>query len=185
MKKLIVMLLALAMVLCLTACGAEEENNADLVITRAAKDDVEETQGAAESEAPVAAGGVFAFAVNGVELIPGEPFDAAALGTAASVFQVPSCAIDGTDNVYNYETFEVTAFDDGSGEVIYSVLFIDPNLTTAEGLALGDSAAKAVELYGEDYTEEGTARIYTRNNTQLYLILQNDAIISIEYRLAV
>lgn len=184
MKKLIAILLAMMLVLSLAACGAEEEPNADLVITRAAEEDVAaEVQPEAEAEEPVVADGVFSFTASGVELIPGEAFDAAALGEAASVYTVPSCAIEGTDNVYNYETFEVTAYDDGTGEVVYSIYFLDPNLTTTEGLALGDDAAKVVELYGEDFAEEGASYVYTRTNTQLHVIFQNDAVTSIEYRL--
>lgn len=183
MKKLIAMLLAVMMLLCLAACGAEEETNADLVITRAAEEETEAVEAAGE-EADSTAGGPYVFTVDGVDLVPGTAFDAAALGEAGSVYQVPSCAIEGTDNVYNYETFEVTAFDDGSGEVIYSIYFIDPNLTTPEGLALGDDMAKMVELYGESYTQDGTACVYSGEGTMLIVIVENDVVNSIEYRMA-
>lgn len=182
MKKLIAILLAMMLVLSLAACGAEEEPNADLVITRAAEED-NVTEAQPEAGEPAASDVVFSFTADGVELIPGEAFDAAVLGEAASVYTVPSCAIEGTDNVYNYETFEVTAYDDGTGEVIYSIYFLDPNLTTTEGLALGDDAAKVVELYGEAYAEEGSSYIYTGAGTQLHIILQNDLVTSIEYRM--
>lgn len=192
MKKLIAMMLAVLMLLCMTACGAEEETNADLVITRAPveeneteapAEDAEEP--AEETEAPVAAGGVFAYVLEGVEIIPGEPFDASALPEAASVYTVPSCALEGTDNVYNYGTVEVTAYDEGEGEHVYSVYFIDPNITTPEGLALGDDMTKVVELYGEDYVEDGTSYTYTKGNTMLIVIEQNGVVGSIEYRMNV
>lgn len=185
MRKVIAMLLAVSMALCLTACGAEEESNADLVITRAPEEAGSQSQGGKKTEESVSVGGVFAFTAGEVELIPGEPFDASVLGEASYVFQVPSCAVEGTDNVYNYESFEVTAFDDGTGEVIYSILVVDPNLTTAEGLALGDDLAQVEALYGADYVQDGNALVYTRGNTQLYLILQDEVVISIEYRMAV
>lgn len=183
MKKLITILLALVMVLSLCACGAEEESNADLVITRAAQEAQEQVV-AGEEEIPVNMGGSFAFTAKDVKLVPGEDFDGNALGSARSVFQVPSCAIEGTDNVYNYDTFEITAFDDGSGEVIYSILIIDPELSTEEGLALGDDIQKVESLYGTSYVEEGASRIYTRGETQLILIVQNESVVSIEYRMA-
>lgn len=195
MKKLIAMMLAVLMLLALAACGAEEEPNADLVITRAPVEE-NETEAPTEAEeeetpapeteapAPVAGGDVFAFELEGVEIIPGEPFDASALPEAESLYTVPSCALEGTDNVYNYGTVEVTAYDEGNGEHVYSVYFIDPNTTTPEGLALGDSMSKVTELYGEDYTEEGTSYIYTRGNTMLIVIAQGDVVASIEYRMA-
>jgi len=187
MKKYIALFVALMMALCLTACG-EEEPSGDQQITLGA-DVTEATKGADETEAPVQGGqivpggAVFCFAYEGVDIIPGEAFDAAALPEAASVYEVPSCALEGTDNVYNYELFEVTAFDEGEGEFVYSIYFIDPNLTTGEGLALGDDLAKVVELYGEGYEDMDGELVYTNMNTQLRLILENDVVVSIEYRM--
>ena len=42
--------------------------------------------------------------------------------------------------------------------------------------------SKVLQLYGEEYTEEGTAYVYTRGETMLYIIAQDDVVISIEYR---
>lgn len=187
MKKLIAMLLAVLMIFCLTACGAEEESNADLVITRApetateAAAEIPEETGAEAGAVNVS--GPFRFEYNGVELTPGMAFDASVLPTADSVYTVPSCALEGTDNVYNYTAFEITAFDDGSGEDVYSIYLMDPNLTTPEGLALGDAEGKITELYGEDFAQDGTAYVYTRENTILSIIVQDGSVISIEYRL--
>ncbi|MBR3972821.1 MAG: hypothetical protein IKJ99_02575 [Oscillospiraceae bacterium] len=186
MKKLIAMLLALVLVLSLAACGAEENSNEDLVITRAPEaeaTDAPEAEGI--EEAPAVEEGMYTLTVDGVELIPGAAFDPAVLGEAASVYEVPSCAIEGTDNVYNYETFEITAYDDGTGEVIYSIYFLDPSLTTTEGLALGDDEAKVAELYGENYEVDGTAYVYTKTGSQLFIIVENGSVVSIEYRMVV
>lgn len=185
MKKLIAILLAMMLVLSLAACGAEEEPNEDLVITRAPEADATEAPAEGGEEAPAVDEGTFTFVFDGVELIPGAAFDPAALREATSIYEVPSCAIEGTDNVYNYETFEITAYDDGTGEVIYSIYFLDPSLTTTEGLALGDDAAKVTELYGENYVEEGTAYVYTRTDSQLFVIVENGSVVSIEYRMIV
>lgn len=187
MKKFIAMLLALMMVLCLTACGGEEPAG-DQQITLGA-DVTEATKGADATEAPVQSGEIvpvgaaFCFNWEGVDIIPGAAFDATLLPEAASVYEVPSCALVGTDNVYNYELFEVTAFDEGNGEFVYSIYFIDPNLMTSEGLALGDGLDKVVELYGESYEDMDGELVYTASNTQLRLILENDVVVSIEYRM--
>lgn len=180
MKKLIAILLAAMLMVSLAACGAEEEPNEDLVITRGAEGN-EET--VTQEEAPETDGGVYVFVAEGVELIPGAAFDPSVLGEPASVYEVPSCAIEGTDNVYSYGAYEITAYDDGTGEVIYSIYLADPSVVTPEGLAVSDDGAKVLELYGETYTEEGTSWIYTSGNTQLIVILQNDVVISIEYRM--
>lgn len=187
MKKWIVMTMAALMLLSLTACG-DGDNDGAQQITLAAQsgNNAEETTAAQETEGsntPVVGDGVFSYIYEGVELIPGEAFDTTKLPAAASSYTVPSCALEGTDNVYNYETFEITAFDDGNGEQIYSIYFIDPNLTTAEGLALGDDVSAVLDLYGDGYEVDGTAYIYYRSNTLLSIIVENDTVVSIEYRL--
>lgn len=191
MKKLIALMMALVMILALAACGGSGDPDEIPAITQG-KDEEKETpdQSAQEAEDQQenntpAAEHEYSYTYEGVELIPGNPFDASALPEAESVFEVPSCAIEGTDNLYNYGTFELTAFNDGTGEVIYSIFFNDPNITTDEGLALGDDVSKVIELYGEDYTQEGTAYIYTGVNTILSILVQNDTVTSIEFRMVV
>ncbi|MCD7751940.1 MAG: hypothetical protein LUI10_09425 [Lachnospiraceae bacterium] len=198
MKKLLTTTLLTALMLSLAACGSSADTTdlSDQVITRSTdtEETVEdETVGEAETEetvedeteeaSTVDESEPFYFEYEGVVIMPGEAFDASALPTADSVYTVASCAIEGDDNVYNYTTFEVTAFDDGTGEVVYSIYFIDPNITTPEGLALGDSLSRVEELYGTNYAEDGTAVIYTRGETQLSIILQNEIVVSIEYLL--
>lgn len=192
MKKGIGMLLCLALLLGLTACGGGDASE-EPVITRpkdAEAGILEETKApapteAASGETPVvsAAAESYTFSADGVELVPGAVFDPAVLPEPDSVSQVPSCAIEGTDNVYNYGSFELTAFDDGTNEVIYSILLTDPNITTPEGLALGDSAEKVVALYGEGYTQQGTAYVYPAEAQSLYIILQGQSVVSIEFRM--
>lgn len=194
MKKAIALMLSLLLLASLAACG-DNAASEEQMITRPAEKDAEtvalqetsaaSTEAAEKSTEKIAAVGHYTFSSDGVELIPGDPFDPSLLPKANSVYQVPSCAIEGTDNLYHYGTFELTAFDDGTSEVIYSILLIDPNITTPEGLALGDSADKVLELYGEDYTQQGSAYVYTGEMEALYIIIQGAHVASIEYRMIV
>lgn len=188
MKKVTVIVLVLVMMLALAACN-------ETPATQTPGESVAQTQGAGTTEAPAetdvstTAGteeseDAFFFTFSEVKLIPGAVFDSAAIPEASNVTEVPSCAFEGTDNAYNYEDFELTAFKDGTNEVIYSIYLLDPNTSTDEGLYLGDTLERAVEIYGSDYTENGTEIIYTRGQTQLILITQDGSVISIEYRMA-
>ena len=185
MKKIIAIMLSVLMLLALTACGEPADKPADTT-TEAVGDTTGDTTGAADD---TTAGqdtdnlepGFF-FTFEGVELTPGQAFDAAALPEANSVYQVPSCAIEGTDNVYNYGTIEVTAFDDGNGEVIYSVYIMDANTPTNEGLYIGDTLDHIVAAYGEDYTREGNQITYQKGDTLLIIILGGEYVQSIDFR---
>lgn len=127
--------------------------------------------------------GPFSFLYEGVTLIPGEVFDESVLGECSGVSEVPSCAFDGNDRVYNYGVFELTAYIDGDEERVYSIYFIDPNLPTTEGLCMGDTVDKMKSLYGEGYETVGTSYDYTGGDTVLSIITQNDTVVGIEYRL--
>ena len=175
MKKMIALLLVLIMALSLTACGGE-----DAPETTTGSDVPETTVGTPETTAPADVEG-FCFTLEGVKLVPGTTYDASMLPEPDSVYQVPSCAIEGTDNVYSFEAVEITAFHDGTQEIIYAIAIVDPNVCTDEGLYLGDNVETVVNLYGEDYTENGTAMVYTRGNTMLSIIIQNGYVVDIEF----
>ncbi|MCM1049930.1 MAG: hypothetical protein NC433_16060 [Clostridiales bacterium] len=125
----------------------------------------------------------FGFVYEGATLVPGELLDHDTLPEYTSVAEVPSCAFEGNDNVYDFKTFELTAYFAQEEERIYSIYFITPDLSTTEGLSLGDSVADMKTLYGEGYETEGTSYIYTRGETSLIIIAENDTVVSIEYQL--
>ena len=185
MKRIIAVLLSVLMLCMLTACG-EPADQPDNTTTQASVDTTTEdttgTEDTTEAQNTDSLEPGFVFAFEGVELTPGQPFDAAALPEPQSVYQVPSCAIEGTDNVYNYGTIEVTAFDDGTGEVIYSVYIVDANTPTNEGLYIGDTLDHIVAAYGEDYTREGNQITYQKGDTLLIIILNGDYVVSIDFR---
>lgn len=181
MKKIIALLLAVLMLAALTACDKPSSDdpqttNPPEATTKPNDDNTNPTQ-------PQEKG--FSFTYEGVELVPGAAFDPSALPEADSIFTVPSCAIDGTDNVYSYPVLELTAYNDGSGEVIYSVYLTDANTPTGEGLYVGDDLARVTELYGTDYTENGSELTFTKGSTNLCLIMNGETVISIEYRMVV
>lgn len=194
MKRVLAILLTIALLTVLVGCDKKEQPKDTQAQTTAAP--AVETTNAPEEETTVVPEettapeqvvdeDVFSFTYQGVALVPGNAFDSAALPEAESVYQVPSCAIEGTDNVYSYGDIEVTAFNDGNGEVIYSVYIADANTPTAEGLYIGDTLDQVIAVYGEDYTQENGQVTYQKGDTLLVIILDGDYVASIDFRWAV
>ncbi|MCM1189242.1 MAG: hypothetical protein NC541_08080 [bacterium] len=196
MKKITKILLPLGIAVMLAGCGqANPAGNMEQNITlgsgsleNAAGDiaggnGTQQEPEASNQEKDSAEEGVYSFVYENVTLTPGEIFDQTALGDPATVSEVPSCAFEGNDKMYNYEAFELTAYIEEDGERIYSIYFIDPNLPTTEGLCLGDTVEDMKSRYGENYAVEGSSYVYTRGDTLLSVVTQNDTIVGIEYRL--
>ncbi len=186
MKRVIAVLLSIMLLCALTACGepaAQPSNTTTNAVVDTTTEAANDTTAAADTTAVVLdAQEGFSFTFEGVELIPGQPFDAAALPEPESIYQVPSCAIEGTDNVYNYGTIEVTAFNDGTGEVIYSVYIVDANTPTDEGLYIGDTVDHVIAAYGEDCVQENGQITYQKGETLLVMIMDGEYVLSIDFR---
>ena len=177
MKKIIPLLLV---ALLLTACTTATPSNPDLQITRATEPNATEEVPETTVETTQEEQGVFYFQVGDAMVVPGTAFDATKV-PYENIYEIPSCAGEGTDKVYMGSSYDITAFYDGKSEVTYCVTFVTPDAQTPEGLCLGDEMAKAATLYGS-YEQDGTAWIFTRGNTQLWVIGENDVIVSIELR---
>lgn len=206
MKKLIALLLAMMLVLSMAACGVKEAapgaEASAAVETEAGQTHPEEVQAEnqpeldeeeqpdvpAKTEIPdkdyesVVTDAVFTFRVNGAELIPSEVFDASVLGEAEGVHDTPSYVNGGNDTAYDYGSFRVVAYHDEDTEVIYSIRLTGADVTTSEGLGLSDGVVSVLELYGDEYENEGSAYVYTLGNTQLYITVNNGVVSGIEYR---
>ena len=113
-----------------------------------------------------------------VDITPGTTFDAKKIDLEADVSEVPNCAFGDKGIIYTYDDLEITT---DSNKVVYSVYFLSANITTIEGLSLGDNKDKMLELYGKDYKEDNNEYIYTKNGIKLSIIINKDSVKSIEY----
>lgn len=189
MKRVWVLMLALLMLLVVSACGSEKSD-----VAPAGKEPVKE-EGAAEPEKAVApaeddkaesagqeAG--FDLNVNGVDIAmeaeAGPVLEA--LGEYESVFDMDSCAGLGTMRYYSYPGFELGTYEmEGRGELIYSLMFTNDLMETAEGILLGSTPAEAKAAYEGEYTEDGSALKIDRGNCRLSIISDENAVTMIEY----
>lgn len=107
------------------------------------------------------------------------------LGEPNSYFEAPSCAFEGIDKMYTYSSFELDTYPTGDKDYISALIFKDDSITTPEGVGIGDSREKLTEAYGGEGTEEQGMTVYRKDDMKLCFILQNDSIVSIEYRTTV
>ena len=122
---------------------------------------------------------------EGKDMTPGAVFSRDIFGEEVTYSEVPSCAGQGTDKVYNYGSYEITAYQDGDQEKIYSVYFIDDQITTTEGVKKSDDSSVMFEKYGDNYEQTGNQYTYTSGNVELSFIVENDFIRSITYTLVI
>ena len=126
----------------------------------------------------------FVFVHNNVKITPNDLVDplVTALGSDYSYYESPSCAYIGLDKCYVYKGFTIYTYpDDNAIDHVLQVVLTDDTLSTPEGLILGDTAEKVIELYGKDYVESNGSYAYTRGKTTLMIIMKNDRVLSIQY----
>lgn len=162
MKKLIAIVLAALMLCAMTACT--------------------ENEGTPTTTTPTKVEG-YTFTFQGLDLVPGADFDAAALSIVES-FENPNCAGEGKFITYLHDGMELTVNTNGDKTVVYSVFITDPNLATNEGLHLGDDLAAVTAAYGEATSEDDGLLTYVKNKTHLVIQLENELVTAIEFRLA-
>ena len=124
---------------------------------------------------------VYAFVDGGKEIVLGNEFSKEELGEEEAYSEIASCAFEGLDKTYTYTNYEITTFPDGEKDRIYSIYFLNTEVATKEGVRVSDSIDDMIKAYGEDYEKQGNQYTYTKGNTNLEFIVENDVITSIQY----
>ena len=168
------LVILMALILCMVATGCEQAPNNDIVIGG-------NNNGSTEDDA---SGENFTFIHNNVKITPNDLVEPliTALGSDYTYHESPSCAYIGLDKMYVYKGFVIYTYpDDKAVDHVLQVLLTDDSLSTPEGLRLGDTSAKVIELYGNDYVESNGSYAYTHGKTSLVIIIKNDMVQSIQY----
>ena len=164
MKKLIIMILATALVLCLAACG-----NDPVVPT--------DTQPGSSSEPS------FIFTYQGTEIAlhaPAEPI-IAALGEPKTYTESTSCAFEGLDKSYGYGSFYLETYPQGDKDFVYGWWFVDDMVETEEGICIGSSLADVEKAYGAEHKNGDNTFVIKRGSGVLTIILDMASVTSIQY----
>ena len=133
-------------------------------------------------------GSKYTFTYNGFAIVPGadakpvldslgEPVEEPYMGA--------SCAGQGMDTLYEYNGFTLFTHALNDDEYITGVE-IENSLIDCGGVSVGDSVAKAKQVYGTPKTEDDYGISYSDGGTELDIITDGiDTIVLIRYREAV
>ena len=174
MKKIIAIILALALILGLAACGSENKGGNAQPQNSAQP----ANQGGSENNATD-----YYFEKDGVKIVMGAPAKPIidSLEKYNSSYEAPSCAFDGMDVVYSYPGFDVLTFKQGDGEAKISGLVLrDDTVTTVEGIFIGSDKVAVESSYGKIPEGESSLSIQ-KGSTQLLIILTDGYVSSIQY----
>lgn len=173
-KGLLCILLAFCLTAALAACDGAGEDQGSQTSPSAPADSGAET-GTPEDTA-------YTFETGGVVIAINENMAdvLAALGEPQSYFEAASCAFDGLDKTYTYAGFVITTRPDGENDFVNSILLTDDSVTTREGVYIGCSSGDVTAAYSEASGGDGVLSC-ARGDTAMNFILEDDAVISIEY----
>ena len=170
MKKIIALTMAICLMLCFAACGSSTAG---------------ETQG--NGGTGVVANSNFSFTYKGVEMKLSQPAEPIIekLGEPMKYTESASCAFDGLDKSYYYGSFYLETYPQGDKDFVYGWWFADDTVTTPEGIYIGATKADVEKAYGAENFNGTNAYTVKDGNGTLTVILENDAVTSIQYNLVV
>jgi len=185
LKKLSSLLLVTMLIL--AGCGGSDASSDNAASNNSTNADtqISTESGAAENNteaAPALSGYVFSH--NNVDFTVDMEVSAVieALGEPASYYEVPSCAFEGMEKIYDYSSFEITTYEIEDVDYIANIYLKDDLVSTPEGISLYMTSADLTETYGDDYQAAEGQYVYTKDNTKLIVIVNSDLeIISIQY----
>lgn len=124
----------------------------------------------------------YIFNYEGLDIELGNVFSTEKYGKEEGYSEIESCAFDGLDKVYKYSNYEISTYPDGEKDRINSVYFLDDSIKTKEGIGITDTFDDMIKAYGKKYEKQDNLYTYTKNNTSIKFIIENNIIISIEYQ---
>ena len=191
MKKIISLILVLAMVCALAACGGKEPEAPAATNAPVSNENVVGGGDAAAPEAPAPeaapAGDVFTFTYGGTKIAMNAE-DAPiieALGEAKKYTEEESCAFEGLDKTYYYGSFYLQTYPEGDTDYVYCLWLVDDSVETEEGIYIGASQADVEKAYGAENFNGKNAYVVTSGDCTLTVILENGAVNSIQYNAVV
>lgn len=122
------------------------------------------------------------FEANGTKIHLGDLGEdvLSALGDANSTFTAVSCAFEGEDHMYMYDSYQITISTVDGKDVVTAISITNDMIGTPEGVKIGSTDAQVTEAMGVTTQESGNYR-FTDGNTTVAIVVKDDEVISINY----
>lgn len=108
-----------------------------------------------------------------------------ALGEPKKYTEETSCAFEGLDKTYTYDSFIVQTYPSGDKDYVYRFWFLDDLVQTAEGVKIGDTQAAVEAVYGTEAYNGRNAYIFKQSNYSMTVILADGVVSSIQYDIVI
>lgn len=128
----------------------------------------------------------YTFTYNNLTIAPGTLFSnvLANLGQPNDTSTENNSDSNSPIHIYQYDHFVIETYYEENVEKIYSITFIDNEISTNEGIKIGDTIDNIINTYGSSFDNKNNIYVYNYLNTNMSFIIENDIIVSIKYYLA-
>ncbi|MBR2523046.1 MAG: hypothetical protein IKE53_01250 [Clostridiales bacterium] len=178
MKRSIIIAVSLAAALALAGCSSGEEQTDPVNIGGQTTITVPGDGG----EASVSSDSYkFTYSGTTVQVNTDVSAALAAFGDDYTYYESNSCAYQGLDKIYTYPLFVIYTYPDGDRDMISSVEVKADVISTEEGIRIGSSRDDVTAAYGDDYQDAGSVIKYTKGESVLSFVFENDEVSGIVY----
>ena len=142
------------------------------------------TESAPPSEEEPSAARDFFFKIDDVEIELNQDVTnvVGRLGEPMGILELPSCAFEGMDRVFRYPGADLYTYPVGDDDFVYTIVFFDDSVRTAEGgIRLGSDIQEVFDVYGDDYRFDSGVYTFTRGLTTLEFFVEGSTVMGIAY----
>lgn len=119
------------------------------------------------------------YTINKITVVPGTEFDLIkdSFGEPVDYTEAASCYFDGMDKMFTYEGFEVRTYPKDGKDYIQDLCISTDNFKAEGDVTVGSSIDDVKAVYGEDFKQTGSMYKYMiEGNKYIYFFVLNDAV---------